>query len=141
MEDELKLNPEHEVSKMATKFFYRLPIRSPYVYLEVPRRNFFVGLGWKLNSQTRPVSRGVIQRTETTEHFRELELRLSLIVSLVFVCAVPPRHKPAGDPSHDDWPNIHSIKPIFIRYNYGDRKPKRIPILSRVVESGFVRFT
>ena len=101
--------------KMIADYLQRLPIRNPHCYLRAPRRNFFIGIGWSLESRTRPAVRGgYIQRVETTEYYRELKVRLSLLVSLVFVCAVPPRRRPAGDPSRGDWPNIQ--KPIYITY-------------------------
>lgn len=126
-----------------TALLNRLSIRSPYFYFEVPRRNFYVGLGWSFTGRNRPVVRGgIIQRVETTECFRELRLRISLIISVVFVFAVAPRRKPAGDACSDDWPNVHSIKPIFFSYDFeSESKPVRIPVLSRLVDKGVIRLT
>ncbi len=124
-----------------TELLKRLPIRSPYFYIEVPRRDFYVGLGWSFEGQHRPVVRGGIsQLVERTEAFREFKLRISLIISIVFVCAVPPQHKPAGDACADDWPNIHNVRPIFVTYFF-DSKPREIPVWSKLVRRGVIRIT
>lgn len=114
-----------------------LPVRKPYLYLELPRRNFFIGFGWSMEGHTRPVKRGgVTQTVERTECFREFKLRLSLLISLVFVCATPPRQSPGGDPSPSDWPNIYFLRPSFF-YVYS--RPKKIHFLGWLMEKGYVK--
>ena len=124
--------------KVVTRLLERLSIRQPYLYFEVPRRNFFIGFNWSWESHTRPVRRGgVAQRVERTEYFREFKLRLSLLVSIVFVCAVPPLRTPTGEPTSSDWPNIGgSLRPIFFNIHFGPRKNH---LLSRLMEKGLVR--